>query len=122
MSKYFVDGKEYETSLKGLVIMGDSEKENLVFLKPTDKDWKRYFEADPEWTDPGYERDILLYTYENNLTDVERVAYVTWKNGTNVSEHGELEVQLDPVDQSYINGLLMQQRYDGDFDSVGIFD
>lgn len=122
MSKYFVDGKEYETSLKGLVIMGDSEKENLVFLKPTDKEWKRYFEADPEWSDPGYERDILLYTYENNLTEVEHVAYVTWKKGTNASEHGELEVQLDSVDRAYINGLLMQQRSDGDFDSFCFFD
>lgn len=122
MSKYFVDGKEYETSLKGLVISSDSEKENLVFLNPTDKGWKRYFEADPEWTDPGYERGILLYTYENNLTEVEHVAYVTWKKGTNVSEHGELEVQLDLVDQSYINGLLMQQRYNCDFDSFDIFD
>ena len=31
MSIYFVDGKEYETSLKGLFIMCDSELENLVF-------------------------------------------------------------------------------------------
>ena len=110
MSKYFVDGKEYETSLKGLVIFGDSEKENLVFLHPTDKGWKRYFEADPEWTDPGYERGILLYSYENNLFEVEHVAYVTWKKGTIASEHGELEVQLDSVDRAYINGLLMQRH------------
>ena len=122
MSKYFVDGKEYETSLKGLVILGDSELENLVFLKPTDKEWKRYFEADPEWIDSGYERDILLYTYTNNLTEVEHVAYVTWKKGTHNSVNGEREVQLDPIDRAYINGLLMQQHYDGDYDSVGFLD
>lgn len=121
MSKYFVDGKEYETSLKGLVIKSDSEKENLVFLCPTDKEWKRYFEADPEWTDPGYERGILLYSYENNLFEVEHVAYVTWKKGANVSDHGEIEVQLDPVDRAYMNGLLIQQRYYGDYDSVGFW-
>lgn len=122
MSKYFVDGKEYETSLKGLVIMGDSEKENLVFLKPTDKEWKRYFEADPEWSDPGYERDILLYSSTNCLTEVERVAYVTWKKGTHNSVNGELEVQLDSLDRAYINGLLMQRHYDGDYNQVDFFD
>lgn len=121
MSKYFVDGKEYETTLKGLVIMGDSEKENLVFLKPTDKEWKRYFEADPKWTDPGYDRDILLYTYENNLTEVEHVAYVTWKKDVLDSTNGEREVQLDPIDRAYINGLLIQHN-DGNYDSVELFD
>ena len=119
MSRYFVDGNEYETSLKGLVILGDSEIEHLVFLNPTDKEWKRYFEADPEWTDPDYERSILLYAYEDNLTEVEHVAYVTWKKGTLDSAHGELEVQLDPVDRAYINGLLMQLHCN--YDSVGFF-
>lgn len=119
MSKYYVDGKEYETSLKGLVIFGDSEKENLVYLYPTDNEWKRYFEADPEWTDSGYERRILLYSYEDNLIEVEHVAYVTWKKGTLESVNGELEVQLDPIDRAYINGLLMQLYCD---DSVVVFD
>lgn len=120
MSKYFVDGKEYETSLNGLVIFGDSEKENLVYLHPTDKEWKRYFEADSEWTDSDYNRSILLYSYEDDLTEVEHVAYVTWKKGTRESTAGELEVQLGSIDRAYINGLLMQLYCDDD--SVVFFD
>lgn len=34
---------DYGTSLKGLVIFGGSEKEKLVYLHPTDNEWKRYF-------------------------------------------------------------------------------
>ncbi|MBO4459891.1 MAG: hypothetical protein J5778_04455 [Clostridiales bacterium] len=117
MSKYFVDGQEYETPLKGLVITNDTDKKNVLCLNPTDNEWKRFFEADPYWVDPEFKRAIFLYAYENNLSEVEHVAYVTWKDVQN--SNGEREIQLDSEDRAYLNGLLTQRFLE--YDSVEMY-
>lgn len=108
MSTYSVNGKEYKTSLEGLVIGSESESDHILFLIPVDNNWDSYFDDDPKWTNPNNDRAIILYAFEDFHNKLDYVAYVTWKKGEDFSEDGELVVQLDPIDRAYIEGLLVQ--------------
>ncbi|MBQ8791723.1 MAG: hypothetical protein IJZ51_10500 [Ruminiclostridium sp.] len=108
MAKYYVNGKEYELSLFGLVINADTDDENVFILYPFDNNWDRYFSADAEWLASGNKRAVIVYANNSNLREVERLTYLYWKQ-VDDPNNTELEVEIGETDRAYLNGLLNQR-------------
>ena len=107
MAKYYVNERQYETSLSGLMIDQDSEIRYGLFLEPVNGNMESYFQKDPQWSDPEREKVIYLYADENNLREVKKLVYYSWIKPDDPNAT-EMEVELDEVDRAYLNGLLTQ--------------
>ena len=107
MALYNVSGTQYESSLYGLVISGDSVEKNVFFLQPFDKRWEKYFSSDAKWIASGNNKAIIVYTDEGDPREVARLVYLYWDQ-VDDPDNDEMEVELKETDRAYLNGLLAQ--------------
>lgn len=108
MAKYSVNGKLYETSLFGLVIVSDSSEETIFALSTSRKNWKKLFENDPRWLTSGDERHVCLIAKADNLREADRLVYYVNKEQAGNPDYDIIEVELSEADLAYLTGLLNQ--------------